>query len=86
MELCHSPDQATTIELLRATLDAVFSDNRFFARKSLSPGQVAHYVLTLVSHGERDLDRLKTLTFERLLCGDDRVPGHELQRIDCKRS
>jgi hypothetical protein len=86
MEFRQSLDEAAAIELLRATLDAVFSDNRFFARKSLSPGQVAHYVLTLVSHGERDLDRLKTLTFERLSCGDDRVPGHELQRVDRERS
>jgi hypothetical protein len=86
MELRHCSDEAAAIGLLRATLDAVFSDNRFFARKSLSPGQVAHYVLTLISHGERDLDRLKTLTFQRLLCGDDRVRDDELLRIDRKPS
>jgi hypothetical protein len=44
----------------------LFSDHRFFVRKSLSPCQIAQYVLTKIRQGERDLGRLKTATLEKL--------------------
>src|SRR5450755_4696055 len=43
---------------LRTTLDEVFSDHRFFIRKSMSPYQIVHYVSAQILQGERDLDRL----------------------------
>jgi hypothetical protein len=56
----------SSIALLRTTLDEVFSDHRFFVRKSLSPCQIVHHVLTQILQGERDLDRLKTSTLEKI--------------------
>jgi hypothetical protein len=56
---------ASTITVLRTTLDEVFSDHRFFIRKSLSPCQIAQYVLHQILEGERDIGRLKTSIFER---------------------
>jgi hypothetical protein len=70
---------ASTIVLLRTTLDEVFSDHRFFVRKSLSPCQIAQYVLTKIRQGERDLGRLKTATLEKLN-GDYRVCEHPTAR------
>ena len=70
-----SSSNASTIVLLRTTLDEVFSDHRFFVRKSLSPCQIAQYVLTKIRQGERDLGRLKTATLEKFN-GDYRVRGH----------
>jgi hypothetical protein len=66
---------ASSIALLRTTLDEVFSDHRFFVRKSLSACQIVHYVLTQVLQGERDLDRLKTSTLERIE-GECRASDH----------
>lgn len=77
-----SPSNASTIALLRTTLDEVFSDHRFFVRKSLSPCQIAQYVLTTIRQGERDLGRLKTATFEKFN-GDCRVHEHPAAREQC---
>jgi hypothetical protein len=52
---------------LRATLDGVFNDQRFFARRSLSAVQVAHYVLEQISRGEREVERLKAAAFNKIL-------------------
>jgi hypothetical protein len=61
----HS-DDPSVIKILRLALDEVFSDRRFFARKSMSACQVADYILTLVSQGERDLDLIKASAFKKL--------------------
>jgi hypothetical protein len=74
-----SPSNASTIVLLRTTLDEVFSDHRFFVRKSASPCQIPQYVLTKIRQGERDLDRLKTATLEKFN-GDYRVREHPATR------
>jgi hypothetical protein len=47
------------IAILRIALDELFTDRRFFARQSMSAGQVAAYILTQLQQGERDLDLLK---------------------------
>jgi len=53
------------IAILRLTLDELFTDHRFFVRQSMSAGQVADYILTLVQQGERDLDVLKASAFRK---------------------
>ncbi len=50
----------------RLTLDEVFTDHRFFVRKSMSACQVADYILTQVLQGERDLDLLKASAFKKI--------------------
>ena len=59
-------NDALVIEILRHALDEVFTDHRFFVRKSMSAGQVADFILTLVQRGERDLDLLKDSAFKKL--------------------
>jgi hypothetical protein len=82
MESGDSSSNASTIVLLRTTLDEVFSDHRFFVRKSLSPCQIAQYILTRILQGERDVGRLKTVTLER--CNRDyRVHEHPTARGKC---
>jgi hypothetical protein len=78
MENHDSCGDVSTIVLLRTTLDDVFGDHRFFVRKSLSPCQIAQYVLTQILQGERDLDRLKTAAFEQL--NRDRVHEYSAAR------
>jgi hypothetical protein len=51
--------------VLRLTLDELFTDRRFFVRQSMSAGQVAGYILTLVQQGERDVDQLKASAFKK---------------------
>jgi hypothetical protein len=58
-------DDISEIAILRLTLDELFTDRRFFVRQSMSAGQVADYILSLVQKGERDLDRLKALALEK---------------------
>jgi hypothetical protein len=60
------PGNVSEIALLRATLDEVFSDHRFFVRRSFAPCHVANFVLTRILQGERNFDRLKASTFEKL--------------------
>jgi hypothetical protein len=64
----NSSDDTSEIAILRLTLDELFTDHRFFIRQSMTAGQVADYVLSLVQKGERDLDRLKALAFEKFSC------------------
>jgi hypothetical protein len=64
----NSPDDISEIAILRLTLDELFTDRRFFVRQSMSAGQVADYILSLVRKGERDLDRLKALALEKFSC------------------
>ena len=66
MENHDRSSNVSSIALLRTTLDEVFSDHRFFIRKSMSPCQIVHYVSTRILQGERDLDRLTTSTLEKI--------------------
>ena len=61
------------IELARSALDEVFSDRRFFIRKSLSPAQIADYVFSKIRSGERDLTRLKTSIFKKIAESNDGI-------------
>jgi hypothetical protein len=63
-----SSDDGSEIAILRLALDELFTDQRFFIRQSMTAGQVADYILSLVQKGERDLDRLKALAFEKFSC------------------
>jgi hypothetical protein len=63
-----SSDDSSEIAVLRLALDELFTDQRFFIRQSMTAGQVADYILSLVQKGERDLDRLKALAFEKFSC------------------
>jgi hypothetical protein len=69
----NSPDDVSEIAILRLTLDELFTDHRFFIRQSMTAGQVADYILSLVQKGERDLDRLKALAFEKFSCTSARL-------------
>jgi hypothetical protein len=62
-----SPYDNSAIATLRLALDEVFTDHRFFVRRSMSPCQVADHILTLVRQGERDLDCLKASVFQKFL-------------------
>ncbi len=64
----NSSDNTSEIAILRLMLDELFADHRFFVRPSMTAGQVAYYILSLVQKGERDLDRLKALAFEKFSC------------------
>ena len=55
----------SAIAILRLTLDELFTDHRFFVRQSMSAGQVAGYILTLVQQGECDVDLLKASAFKK---------------------
>lgn len=59
--------EQSAIEIVRTALDDVFTDQRFFARTSMSACQIAGYILTLVLQGERDLDLLKASVFKKLM-------------------
>jgi hypothetical protein len=59
-------NDASAIAILRLTLDELFTDHQFFVRKSMSAGQIADFILTLVQRGERNLDVLKGSAFKRL--------------------
>jgi hypothetical protein len=65
MRMVSPSNDTSVIAILRLTLDAVFTDHRFFVRQSMSACQVAGYILTLVRQGERDLDLLKASAFKK---------------------
>lgn len=66
MAIDQFPDDASAIGILRLTLDDVFNDRRFIARKSMSACQIADFILTLILQGEHDLARLKASVFTKL--------------------
>jgi hypothetical protein len=66
MRMGNSSDDASEVAILRMTLDELFTDRRFIARRSMSASQVADYVLNLVQKGEHDRDRLRALTLEKV--------------------
>jgi hypothetical protein len=92
MRIVNPTHDALAIAILRLTLDEVFSDRRFFDRKSMSACQVADFILTLVLRGERDLDLLKASAFKKLsgalpaqLRISDSMPTATLDAAKCLR-
>jgi hypothetical protein len=83
-----SSSNASTIILLQITLDDVFSDHRFFVRKSMSPCQIARYVLSQILQGERSLGRLKTATLEKINADDDqqKLKGKPMKIVEAQHS
>jgi hypothetical protein len=57
---------AETIATLRQALDEIVSDRRFAETRFASALEVAEFILQQAAIGERDLDRLKRLAFEKL--------------------
>jgi hypothetical protein len=64
--MVNSTNDNSAIAALRITLDELFIDPRFFVRQSMSAGEVAGYILTLLQQGERDLDQLKASAFKKI--------------------
>ena len=54
---------------MRQALSEVVADRRFLVRKSVTPLEVAEYILQQAASGERDLNRLKSSAFETTLRG-----------------
>jgi len=65
MEANQQYDPAT-IAILRRALDDIFTDPRFFDRRSTSALEIAEHLLAQAAIGERDLDRLKASAFNKL--------------------
>src|SRR4030088_344904 len=65
MEANQQYDSAT-IAILRRAFDDVFSDPRYFDRRSTSTLEIAEHLLAQAAIGERDLDRLKASAFNKL--------------------
>ena len=57
---------ASTVAVMRQALNEVVTDQRFLARKSATPLEVAEHILQQAASGERDLNRLKSAAFEKL--------------------
>ena len=56
----------STITTLRQALDEVLADPRFEQNKFATALEMAEYLLSQAAKGERDLDRLKQLAFDKL--------------------
>lgn len=74
MCLLNGPDIAprmsydpTTIAVLRRALDEVLLDARFYRNKSASALEIAEHLLAQAAAGERDLERLKSSAFQKLV-------------------
>jgi hypothetical protein len=65
MRMVNPVNDDSAMATLRLTLDELFTDPRFFVRQSMSAGQVAGYIMTLLQQGERDLDQLKASAFKK---------------------
>ena len=57
----------STIAVLRRALDEVLLDPRFYHRKSASALEIAEHLLAQAAAGERDLERLKSSAFQKLM-------------------
>jgi hypothetical protein len=58
---------ASTVAAMRQALNEVVTDRRFLVRKSVTPLEVAEHILQQAASGERDLNRLKSSAFEKLI-------------------
>jgi hypothetical protein len=63
----HMSYDPTTIAVLRRALDEVLLDARFYRSKSASALEIAEHLLAQAAAGERDLERLKSSAFSRLV-------------------
>jgi hypothetical protein len=70
---------ASTIAILRRALDEVLLDERFHRRKSASALEIAEHLLARAAAGERDLERLKSSAFEKLIGNTERFPDRAAQ-------
>jgi hypothetical protein len=68
--------EPSTIAILRRALDEVLRDSRFYQRKSASALEIAEHLLAQAAAGERDLERLKTSAFKKLIGNTDLFPNH----------
>ena len=57
---------ASTVAVMRRTLNEVIMDRRFLVRNSVTPLELAEHILRQAASGERDLNRLKRSAFEKL--------------------
>jgi len=57
---------ASTVAIMRQALNEVVADRRFLVRKSVTPLEVAEHILKQADLGVRDLNGLKSSTFEKL--------------------
>jgi hypothetical protein len=64
----------STIAILRRALDEVLLDARFHRRKSVSALEIAEHLLARAADGERDLERLKSSAFNKLIGDAERMP------------
>lgn len=69
-----SYDPSTTA-ILRRALDEVLLDPRFYRRNTASALEVAEHLLAEAACGERDLERLKSSVFEKLIGNTERFPN-----------
>jgi hypothetical protein len=65
----------STIAILRRALDEVLLDSRFHRSKSVSALEIAEHLLAQAASGERDLERLKSSAFEKLIGNTERLPN-----------
>jgi hypothetical protein len=73
--MCDMSYDSSTISILRRALDEVLLDARFQRRKSASALEIAEHLLARAAEGERDLERLKSSAFKKLLGDSSRVPN-----------
>jgi hypothetical protein len=64
----------STIATLRHALDEVFLDKRFSRRKAASALEIAEHLLAQAAAGERDLERLKSSAFKKLMGNAKQFP------------
>jgi hypothetical protein len=57
----------STIAIMRQALAEIVTDHRFLVRRTVTPLDVAEHILRQAASGERDLDRLKSSVFEKLI-------------------
>lgn len=65
----------STVAILRRALDEVLRDSQFYRRKSASALEIAEHLLAQAASGERDLERLKSSAFEKLIGNTQRFPN-----------
>lgn len=72
--------EPSTIAILRRALDEVLLDERFYRRKSASALEIAEHLLARAADGERDLERLKSSAFKKLVGKSEPFPNQAVQR------
>jgi hypothetical protein len=65
----------STISILRRAFDEVLVDARFYDRKSASALEIAEHLFRRAAEGERDLERLKSSAFRKLVGNAKQPPN-----------